>query len=194
MTITWSACTRPLPRKLQFRPARRVTRLVTIFLLSVPRFACLDMVPTSQCRLTSPPHNPEPRPQVTPIQSSRGPSESRTDRPLLTAPARCGAEDPGSCGSADLSQTTASGSSTGSPTRCPARTTASECYERRAGCAIMAARWHSHLVVVLYCPQSVLIFLPNDWLWDALQILLSPRLVLESPYFELSSVAAAQLH
>lgn len=46
-------------------------------------------------------------------------------------------------------------------------------------------------MVVLYCPQSVLIFLPHDWLFDALQIL-SPGLVLESPYFELSSVAAAQ--
>lgn len=116
MTITtWSASTRPLPRKLQFRPARRVTRSVTIFLLSVPRFACLDMVPTAQCRLTSPPHNPDPRPREMPIQPSRGPSASRTDRPLLTAPARRGAEDPGTCGSADQSQTTASGSSTGSP-------------------------------------------------------------------------------
>lgn len=57
----------------------------------------------------------------------------------------------------------------------------------------MAARWHPHLVVVLHCPQSVLIFLPHDWHCDVLQILLSPRLVLESPYFELFSVAADQL-
>lgn len=48
-------------------------------------------------------------------------------------------------------------------------------------------------MLVLYCPQGVLIFLPYNWLCDALQILLSPGLVLESPYFELSSVAAAQL-
>lgn len=162
LTITWSASTRPLPRKLQFRPARRVTRSVTIFLLSVPRFACLDMVPTAQCCLTSPPHNPDPRPREKPIQPSRGPSESRTDRPRLVAPARCGAKDHGSCGSADQNQTTASGCSTGSPTRCSARAAGPECDERQAAFTILAARWHPHLVVVLYCPQTVLIFLPHD--------------------------------
>lgn len=46
---------------------------VTIFLLSVPRFACLDMVSTAQRRLASRRHSPDPRPQQTLIQPSRGP-------------------------------------------------------------------------------------------------------------------------
>lgn len=45
----------------------------------------------------------------------------------------------------------------GSPTGGSA---APECYQRRGGCSMMAARWHPHLVVVLHCPQSVLISLP----------------------------------
>lgn len=88
---------------------------VTIFLLSVPRFACLDMVSTAQRRLASRRHSPDPRPQQTPIQPSRGPSASGTDRPRLTAPAQSGAEHYGTCGSADQSPTTAPDCPTGSP-------------------------------------------------------------------------------
>lgn len=88
---------------------------VTIFLLSVPRFACLDMVSTAQRRLASRRHSPDPRPQQTLIQSSRGPSDSGTDQPRLTAPAQSGAEHFGTCGSVDQSPTTAPDCPTGSP-------------------------------------------------------------------------------
>lgn len=124
---------------------------VTIFLLSVPRFACLDMVPTVQCRLASPLRSPGSRPLETPIQPSRGPSAS--DRPRLTAPAQSGAEHHGTCSSADQSQTTAPDSPTGSPALVQRAPRLAECRDRRPGCATVAARWHPHLVIALYCPQ-----------------------------------------
>lgn len=93
---------------------------VTIFLLSVPRFACLDMVPTEQRRLASPRRSLGPRPLETPIQPSRGPSASGIDRLHLTTPAPSDAEHHGTCGSADQNQTTAPDSPTGSPALCSA--------------------------------------------------------------------------
>lgn len=126
MTIPWSASTRPLPRKLQFLPALRVTRSELPFSCSrchgspastwcPPRSAASPHLVTAQILA---------RPQETPIQHSQGTSASRTDQPRFTAPALSGAEHHGTCGSAHLSQTTAPDSSTGSPARSSARTAA----------------------------------------------------------------------
>lgn len=122
---------------------------VTIFLLSVPRFACLDMVSTAQRRLASRRHSPDPRPQQTPIQPSRGPSASGTTGPasprlrslarstmgLVVRPTKVRLQHP-----------------TVLPEVPPIIQRAlllPESLGLRPGCAILAARWHPHLMIFL---------------------------------------------
>lgn len=122
---------------------------VTIFLLSVPRFACLDMVPLRNAA----------SPQVVTAQNL-DPSRHRFNpaaapQPLgLTGPASprlrsLARSTMGFVVRPDQSPTTAPDCPTGSPAHCSESAAAPESLGLRLGCAILAARWHPHLMIVL---------------------------------------------
>lgn len=150
------------------------------------------MVSTAQRRLASRRHSPDPRPQQTLIQPSAAPQTL-----VLTSPAspRLLSVARSTLGLVVRPTKVRLQITTVLPEVPPIVQRAMQLPESlglRPACAILTARWHPHLMIVLIV-HSVSLFPSPTTGSERLQFL-SPGLVLESPCFELaSSVAAVQL-
>lgn len=152
LTITRSASTRPFPRKLQFRPARRVTRSELPFSCSqchgspastwcppcnaASLHLVAALVPDPWRHRFNPAAAPQP---LTGPASPRLRSLARSTMGRVVRPTKVRLQHP-----------------TVPPEVPPVVQRAPrlpECRDRRPGCATVAARWHPHLVIALYCPQ-----------------------------------------
>lgn len=172
---------------------------ITIFLLSVPRFACLDMMLTSLFRLATSPL--EDTPDV--AQPSQGPLASGTNPRCFTESARVPL---GSMGLVvRLTITPPNGRKTTAPDH-PGRSPAPRAAELRVpkclaspwlsfpGPWIVFCRWVASVALQQYCIIHPLSPLPSPTLASKMRCkFLSRGLVLESPSFELVASAVAAI-